>query len=249
LELPLYEENDFHPDLEAIPPEALKRAAVILINYPNNPTGAVETRELYQQVFEFASRHDIIVVSDIAYAELNLEPSYRAMSFLEIPGAKERAIEFYSFSKTYSVPGWRLGFAVGHPSLVQNLLKIKTNMDFGVFMAMQKTGAYVLGVGDSLIEPTRSVYTQRRDVVLAGLQQLGIRAIKPLATIYVWAAIPQGYSSSMEFSKQVLTDTGIVFAPGRGFGTYGEGYVRISLIEDQERIKEAITRLVNTDLV
>lgn len=248
-ELPLYERNGFHPDLAGIPSDVLKKAAVILINYPNNPTGAVETRDLYEEVLDLARRHDLMVVSDIAYAELNLEPSYRAMSFLEIPGAKERTIEFHSFSKTYSMPGWRLGFVVGNARMVQNILKIKTNMDFGVFMAMQRTGAHVLRAGDKLIQPTRQIYASRRDAVIEGLERVGMRALKPKATIYVWAAIPARYESSMEFAKGVLSKTGVVFAPGRGFGTYGEGYVRISLIEDEERIREAIERIEKSSLV
>ncbi|MFH1312273.1 MAG: aminotransferase class I/II-fold pyridoxal phosphate-dependent enzyme [Candidatus Eisenbacteria bacterium] len=248
-ELPLYEQNEFRPDLKSIPSDVLDKAAAILINYPNNPTGAVETRKLYQEVLELAQRHDLIVVSDIAYAELNLEPSYKAMSFLELPGAKERAIEFHSFSKTYSMAGWRLGFVVGNAAIVQNILKIKTNMDFGIFMAMQRTGAFVLRAGDALIQPTREIYAKRRDTVVDGFERIGIRATNPLATIYVWAAIPEKYKSSMQFAKDVLTKTGVVFAPGSGFGTYGEGYIRVSLIEDVERIKEAIARIEQSGLL
>lgn len=247
-ELPLHETNDFHPDMNSIPPEVTRDAAIILVNYPNNPTGATESRGLYEEVLDYAQRNDIIVISDIAYAELNLESSYRAMSFLELPGAKERSVEFYSFSKTYSMPGWRLGFVVGNAAMVQSLLKIKTNMDFGVFMAMQRAGARILRAGDALIQPTREVYAKRRDAVLEGLANLGIEAIKPKATIYVWAPIPAKYDSSMEFAKQVLTETGVVFAPGRGFGTHGEGYVRISLIENEQRIAEAMERIERSGL-
>ena len=248
-ELPLHESNGFRPNLADIPADILKKAAVILINYPNNPTGAVETRELYEEVLELAERHDLAVVSDIAYGDLNLDDSYRAMSFLELPGAKTRSIEFYSFSKTYSMPGWRLGFVAGNSDIIGNLLKIKTNMDFGVFMAMQRAGAKVLRAGDELIQPTRAIYTRRRDVVLEGLQRIGIKATRPLATIYVWASIPDSYESSMEFAKDVLAKTGVVFAPGRGFGTYGEGYMRISLIEDEQRIREAVDRIEKSGLV
>jgi LL-diaminopimelate aminotransferase len=133
--------------------------------------------------------------------------------------------------------------------VVQNVLKIKTNMDFGVFMAMQRAGARVLAAGDKLIGPTRAAYTERRDAVLTGLESIGIKATKPLATIYVWASIPDKYTSSMEFAKEVLTKTGVVFAPGRGFGTYGEGYVRISLIQDTDRIEEAISRIGKSGLI
>jgi LL-diaminopimelate aminotransferase len=248
-ELALREENAFRPDLDSIPEDIRSKASVILVNYPNNPTGAAESRDLYERVLEFASRYDLAVISDIAYADLSMEPDYRAMSFLEIPGAKERTVEFYSFSKTYSMPGWRLGFVAGNSTMVGNLLKIKTNMDFGVFMAMQRTGAFVLGAGEGLIEPARKVYTSRRNTVLDGLSRIGIKAVKPPATIYVWASIPSKYKSSMEFAKDVLLKTGVVFAPGRGFGTYGEGYIRISLIQNEERIKEAIDRIDKSGLL
>jgi LL-diaminopimelate aminotransferase len=248
-ELAIREDNAFHPDLDSIPQDVCSKASVILINYPNNPTGAAESRGLYERVLEFAERNDLAVVSDIAYADLSMEKDYRAMSFLELPGAKERTIEFYSFSKTYSMPGWRLGFVAGNSTMVANLLKIKTNMDFGVFMAMQRTGAYVLGAGDHLIEPARKSYTSRRDAVLAGLTRLGIKATKPPATIYVWASIPPKYDSSMEFAKDVLLKTGVVFAPGRGFGTCGEGYVRISLIQNEDRIEEAMDRIGKSGLL
>jgi LL-diaminopimelate aminotransferase len=241
--------NGFHPDLESIPGDVLARAEVLLINYPNNPTGAVETRDLYERVLAFARKHDLLVVSDIAYAELNLDPGYRSLSFLEISGAKERAIEFYSFSKTYSMPGWRLGFVVGNSIVVRNLLNIKTNMDFGVFMAMQRAGGRLLEAGDELIQPTRDIYRKRRDAVMAGLDKLGMKASAPLATLYVWASLPEGYESSMDFAKQVLSKTGVVFAPGKGFGTYGEGFVRISLIEDEARITEAVDRIAGSGLV
>jgi len=248
-ELALREDNAFHPDLDSIPEEVRSKASVILVNYPNNPTGAAESRELYERVLEFATRYDLAVISDIAYADLSMEPDYRAMSFLELSGAAERTIEFYSFSKTYSMPGWRLGFVAGNSTMVGNLLKIKTNMDFGVFMAMQRTGAYVLGAGADLIEPARRAYTSRRDTVLTGLTRIGIKATKPPATIYVWASIPPRYESSMEFAKDVLLKTGVVFAPGRGFGTYGEGYIRISLIQNEDRIKEAIDRIEKAGLL
>jgi LL-diaminopimelate aminotransferase len=248
-ELALREDNAFHPDLDSIPEEVCRKASVILVNYPNNPTGAAETRDLYERVLEFAVRHDLAVISDIAYADLSMEPDYRAMSFLELPGSKERTIEFYSFSKTYSMPGWRLGFAAGNSTALRSLLKIKTNMDFGVFMAMQRTGAYVLGAGEGLIEPARAAYTMRRDTVLAGLARIGIKATKPPATIYVWASVPSRYGSSMEFAKDVLLKTGVVFAPGRGFGTYGEGYVRISLIQNEDRIEEAVDRIEKAGLI
>ncbi len=248
-ELELNPANNFHPDLGSIPAETVERAEVLLINYPNNPTGAIETRRLYEEVLAFARKHDLLVVSDIAYAELNLEPDYRCMSFLELPGAKERAIEFYSFSKTYSMPGWRLGFVVGNETVVQNMLNIKSNMDFGVFMAMQRAGGRLPDAGDELIQPTREVYRKRRDTVMAGLESIGMKAATPRATLYVWASIPERYSSSMEFSKAVLSKTGVVFAPGKGFGTYGEGYIRISLIEEEARIAEAIDRIAGSGLV
>jgi LL-diaminopimelate aminotransferase len=248
-EVELSPDNGFHPDLESIPPDVAAKAEVLLINYPNNPTGATETRELYERVLAYAEKHDLLVVSDIAYAELNLEPDYRCMSFLELPGAKERAIEFYSFSKTYSMPGWRLGFVVGNRTVVKNMLNIKTNMDFGVFMAMQRAGGRLLDAGDGLIQPTREVYRGRRDVVVAGLESMGMKTSSPRATLYVWASIPDRYTSSMEFAEKVLAETGVVFAPGLGFGTYGEGFVRISLIEEESRIAEAVERVAGSGLI
>ncbi len=248
-EIELKESTGFHPDLETVPSGVLSRARVILINYPNNPTGGIETRQLYESVLDFAKRHDLVVISDIAYAELNLEPDYRSMSFLELPGAKDRTIEFYSFSKTYSIPGWRLGFVVGNSDIVQNILKIKTNMDFGVFMAMQRAGIRLLEAGDEIIEPTREIYRKRRDAVLEGLSSIGMKASKPKATMYVWARIPENFTSSADFANQVLSKAGVVFSPGSGFGRYGEGYVRISLIEDEKRIEEAIERIRKSDLV
>jgi len=245
-ELELKADNGFHPDLKSIPADVASKAQVLLVNYPNNPTGAVETRELYESVLEFAERHDMLVVSDIAYAELSMGPDYRSMSFLELPGAKARAIEFYSFSKTYSMPGWRLGFVVGEANVIKNLLSIKTNMDFGVFMAMQRVGGWLLDAGEDIIRPAREVYRKRRDAVMAGLNPIGMRAEKPLATIYVWAALPGEHKSSMQFSQDILTETGVVFAPGAGFGTYGEGFVRISLIEDEARIAEAMDRIAKS---
>jgi LL-diaminopimelate aminotransferase len=248
-EVELSPDNGFHPDLESIPPDVAAKAEVLLINYPNNPTGATETRELYERVLAYAEKHDLLVVSDIAYAELNLEPDYRCMSFLELPGAKERAIEFYSFSKTYSMPGWRLGFVVGNRTVVKNMLNIKTNMDFGVFMAMQRAGGRLLDAGDGLIQPTREVYRGRRDAVVAGLESMGMKTSSPRATLYVWASIPDRYTSSMEFAEKVLAETGVVFAPGLGFGTYGEGFVRISLIEEESRIAEAVERVAGSGLI
>ncbi len=248
-ELGLLEQNAFRPDLKAIPEDIASKATLMLINYPHNPTGASETRELYEEILEFANRYDLIIMSDIAYVELSLDPDYKPMSFLEIPGAKERCIEFYSFSKTYSMAGWRLGSAAGNAMLVQNLLKIKTNMDFGVFMAMQRAGARILDEGEKLITPTREIYAKRRDVVLKGLEKIGMRAIRPKATLYVWAAIPERFASSAEFCSQLLKKTGVVLAPGSGFGKYGEGYVRISLIESEERLQEAIDRIGNSGLL
>lgn len=248
-ELPLLEQNGFRPDLKAIPEDIAKKTAIILINYPHNPTGATETRELYEELFEFADRYDLIIMSDIAYVELSLDSDYKPMSFLEIPGAKERCIEFYSFSKTYSMAGWRLGTAAGNARLLQNLLKIKTNMDFGVFMAMQRTGARILDTGDELIAPTRRIYAGRRDVVIKGLENSALRAIRPRATLYVWAAIPKDFRSSAEFCNQLLEKTGVVLAPGSGFGKYGEGYVRISLIDSEQRLEEAIDRIRNSGLL
>ncbi|UCF79323.1 MAG: aminotransferase class I/II-fold pyridoxal phosphate-dependent enzyme [Candidatus Eiseniibacteriota bacterium] len=242
-EVPLLEENDFLPRLEDIPAEVVKRAKLILVNYPNNPTGAVATDDFYERLRKFALENDIFVMSDIAYCDLSLDSKFRARSFLEFDRNKETSIEFHSFSKSFSMQGWRLGFACGNKTAVGNLLKIKTNMDFGVFMAVQRAGMAALEDSEALTAAVSDVYRKRRDVLLGGLRKNGWDVRPPSATMYVWLKIPRSYASSAEFTGDLLEKTGVVVAPGIGFGKYGEGYVRISLTVSEERLVETVKRI------
>ncbi|HEY2955027.1 MAG TPA: aminotransferase class I/II-fold pyridoxal phosphate-dependent enzyme [Candidatus Eisenbacteria bacterium] len=248
VEVPLLEKNGFRPDLSAIPTEDARRAKVLSMNFPNNPTGAAETPELYADVLRFAREFDLFVLSDIAYCDLSLDPSYRARSFLEFDRDKERSLEFHSFSKSYSMQGWRIGFAAGNPEAVAHLLKIKSNTDFGVFMAIQRAALAVLTGPQDYCAEASATYRARRDAFLAGVRPLGYPVATPLATLYVWLPIPRRYSSSLEFTRDLLEQTGVVVAPGSGFGRAGEGYVRVALCVPEDRLAEAARRMAAAGL-
>jgi len=243
VEVPLVPRLGFLPDLSAIPTADARRAKMLCINFPNNPTGAVETPELYQDVLRFAREYDLMVVSDIAYCDLSLDPSYRARSFLEFDKDRERTVEFHSFSKSYSMQGWRVGFGAGNAEALAHLLKIKSNMDFGVFMAVQRAALAVLTGPQDYCAEVSAIYRERRDAFLAGVHALQYPVAPPRATLYVWLPIPRRYSSSMEFTKDLLNATGVVVAPGSGFGASGEGYVRVALCVTTERLREATQRM------
>ncbi len=241
-EVPLLEEAGFLPQLEKIPEDVVKRAKLLLVNYPNNPTGAVATDAFYERLRQFAIENDVFIMSDIAYCDLPLEKGFRARSFLEFDKEKEVSIEFHSFSKSFSMQGWRLGFACGNSEAIGNLLKIKTNVDFGVFMAVQRAGIVALEDSEELTSAIANVYRKRRDVLVAELEKIGWNVSSPVATMYVWLKIPRSYSSSVEFTSDLLEKTGVVVAPGVGFGKYGEGFVRISLTVSEERLVEMVRR-------
>lgn len=243
VEVPLLARNQFLPDLGAIPVEDAKRAKILCVNYPNNPTGAVETDAFYRDLLRFAREYDLFVVSDIAYCDLSLDPSYRAKSFLEFDTEKERTIEFHSFSKSYSMQGWRLGFAAGNADAIAHLTKIKSNMDFGVFMAIQRAGLAVLTGPQTYTSEASALYRKRRDAFLDAVKPLGYPVHTPRATIYVWLPIPRRYATSLEFTADLLDKTGVVVSPGSGFGKAGEGYVRIALCVTEERLREAGERM------
>jgi LL-diaminopimelate aminotransferase len=243
VEVPLLAKNHFRPDLGAIATEDARRAKLLCINFPNNPTGGTETPELYESILRFAREHDLFVVSDIAYCDLSLDPGYRARSFLEFDREKERTLEFHSFSKSYSMQGWRVAFAAGNPEAIAHLTKIKSNMDFGVFMAVQRAALAVLTGPQNYPIEAAAVYRERRDAFLAGIAPLGYVVEPPKATLYVWMPIPRRYTSSLDFTRDLLDKTGVVVAPGSGFGAAGEGYVRVSLCVPTERIREATERM------
>ncbi len=238
--MPLRRGNGFLPDLKAIPDEVARRAKLMWINYPNNPTAALATRGFYESVVEFATRHNIIVASDVAYSEVFFEGEPPA-SFLEVPGAKEVGIEFQSLSKTYNMTGWRIGFAVGNEQLVSGLGKVKTNTDSGAFEAVQAAAVAALGSSQACVEEMRAIYKERREVLCGGLEAAGFEVLRPKATFYVLVTCPKGYTSA-EFVGKLL-DAGVVSTPATGFGACGEGYVRLTLCADKSRMKEAAERI------
>jgi LL-diaminopimelate aminotransferase len=243
VEVPMLAQNRFLPDLSTIATDDARRAKIICVNFPNNPTGAVETPEFYHALLAFARDHDLFVVSDIAYCDLSLDPSYRARSFLEFDRDKERSVEFHSFSKSYSMQGWRVGFATGNGDAIQRLLKIKSNMDFGIFMAIQRAALAVLTGPQDYVFQAAATYRARRDAFLTAVAPLGYPVEPPRATLYVWLPIPRRYGSSIEFTRDLLEQTGVVVAPGSGFGAAGEGYVRVALCVSEERLREAGRRI------
>jgi len=243
VEVPLKADRQFHPDLAAVALHDAEAAKVIFLNYPNNPTGGTETSELYDEILAFARRHDLFVVSDIAYCDLPLDPSYRARSFLQHDRDHERTLEFHSFSKSYSMQGWRLGFAAGNADIVANLTRIKSNMDFGVFMAIQRAGIAVLSGPQDYCADAAKLYRRRGEALLTTLEPLGYPIALPRATLYLWLPVPRRFATSLEFTTELLEKTGIVVAPGSGFGRAGEGYVRIALCADEARCREAAERI------
>ena len=239
--MPLLEENDFLPDLDKIDEEIAKRAKLMFINYPNNPTAAIADKNFFEKVVKFAKKYDILVCHDFAYSEMTFD-DYKANSFLEVEGAKEVGIEFHSLSKTYNMTGWRLGFAVGNKEAISALSIIKTNIDSGVFKAIQQAGIEALTGPQDNIEKMNSIYTSRRNVVINGLNQLGWNLKPTKATFYIW--IPTlNKMKSVDFANLLLEKAGIIVTPGIGYGEYGEGYVRIALTVEEKRLEEAIERM------
>ena len=239
--MPLLRENNFLPDLKSIPKEAAERAKIMFINYPNNPTSAVADLDFFRQVVSFAKEHDILVCHDAAYTEMAFD-GYRPPSFLEVAGAKEVGIEFHSLSKTYNMTGWRIGFAVGNPIAVDGLGAIKSNIDSGVFQAIQMAGIAAIKGDQSSVEETNRIYKERRDLMVGGLRESGFEVETPKATFYLWIRVPQGYTSA-RLATRLLEEAGLVVTPGNGFGDPGEGYFRIALTQKKERLAEAIGRL------
>jgi LL-diaminopimelate aminotransferase len=244
--MPLHASNGFLPDLQAIAPEHVRRAKLMFLNYPNNPTAAVAPREFFQEVVEFAHRHHIIVCHDAAYSEVAFD-GYRPLSFLEVDGAQEVGIEMHSLSKTYNMTGWRVGFAVGNAQILAGLSTIKTNLDSGVFMAVQDAAIAALTGPDDCVEEMRQIYQKRQELALAGLKEVGFQAERPHATFYLWVPVPAKYTSS-ELTTRMIRDAGVVPTPGVGFGTHGEGFIRLSLTVDDQRIREAFERLKKVGL-
>lgn len=239
--VPLLESNAFLPELKKIPVSIRRKARLMYINYPNNPTSATAEKDFYRQTAKFANKNKIIVVSDLAYSEVAYN-GYRPPSFLEVDGAREVAIEFHSLSKTYNMTGWRVAWACGNARLISALAKVKSNIDSGIFSAIQLAGMAALTGPQQHIKNMCQLYQQRRDVLVDGLKSLGWQVTSPQATFYVWLNIPKK-TDAIKFSQVLLEKANIVVTPGVGFGKYGHGYIRIALTVPKERISEAIERL------
>ena len=239
--LPLRKENGFLPIFSEIPGAVAKKAKLLFINYPNNPTSAIAERAFFEGVVAFAQRHQIFVCHDAAYSEIAFD-GYRPVSFLEVEGAREVGVEFHSLSKTFNMTGWRIGFAVGHSEILSGLGRVKTNIDSGLFQAIQEAGTEALNHLDTPLPEIVNTYERRRDVMVRGLEEIGLEVDRPKATFYLWIRVPRGYTST-QFATLLLEQGGIVTTPGNGFGEEGEGYFRMALTVDEKRLKEAIERL------
>ena len=239
-QLILKPENDWLIDLAAIPDSVAQQAKVLYFNYPSNPTAATAPREFFEDVVAFARRHEILLVHDLCYAELAFD-GYQPTSLLEIPGAKDISVEFHTLSKTYNMAGWRVGFVVGNRHIIQGLRTLKTNMDYGIFSAIQTAAETALQLPDVYLHEVQARYRTRRDFLIAGLGELGWDIPKTRATMYLWVPCPPDIGST-DFALSVLQQTGVVVTPGNAFGAGGEGYVRISLIADCDRLQQALDR-------
>lgn len=239
--VPCTPENDFFAELEAAIRLSWPKPKMLVLNFPSNPTGACVDLAFFERVVEIAKAHNIWVVHDLAYAEIVFD-DYQAPSILQVPGAKEIAIEFYSLSKTYNMPGWRVGFACGQPSLVAALARMKSYLDYGMFTPIQVAAIAALEGPQQCVEDICAMYQRRRDVLCQGLAEIGWPVQVPKATMFVWAKIPEAYRhlGSLEFAKHLLKHAKVAVSPGVGFGEYGDEYVRISLIENEQRIRQAI---------
>jgi LL-diaminopimelate aminotransferase len=242
-EMPLTRKNNFIPVLADIPKDVAKKAKIIYINYPNNPTAAIAPDGFYREVVDFARDNNIVVVSDNAYSEISFD-GYRAPSFLETKGAMDVGIEMHSLSKTYNMTGWRIGMAVGNAEILAGLGRVKTNVDSGVFNAVQHAAITALRGSQDCVREACAIYQERRDVLITGLRSLGFDVPTPKATFYVWVPV----NDCMAFSAKLLNEAGIVATPGVGFGASGEGYVRFAITRPAARINEAIERMRRLNL-
>ncbi len=239
--MPLLEENGWMPDLDAIPDDVADKAKVIWLNYPNNPTGAIADADYFGKVVEFAKAHDIAVMHDASYSEVAFD-GYHPISFLETPGAMDVGVEFHSLSKSYNMTGWRLGMAVGNEEIISALMVIKSNLDSGVPNAIQYMGMEAMQLSQEAIDERNAIYERRRDRVVQTLRDIGLDAIPPKASLYVWTRIPKGFTSA-EFTALLLDEADIVVTPGNGYGQYGEGYIRLSLTIDDADMEKGLAKL------
>jgi len=243
-DVPLLKENNFLPDLSQPIYDRFPAPKVLIISYPNNPTAQVVDPEFFERVVAYARQNDLMVIHDLAYAEICFD-GYRAPSFLQAPGAKDIGIEFYSLSKTYNMAGWRVGFAVGNKYIIKALAKLKSFYDYGIFTPAQVAAITALRLEPKYAEETAKTYEKRRDVLVDGMARIGWPVAKPRATMYVWAEIPDRFKEmgSLDFAVHVLEKADVAVSPGVGFGKYGEGFVRMALVENEHRLRQAVRSL------
>ncbi|TMC22311.1 MAG: aminotransferase class I/II-fold pyridoxal phosphate-dependent enzyme [Chloroflexi bacterium] len=239
--LPLLEQNGYLPDLDSIPRDVLARARLLWLNYPNNPTAACVDRSFFEKAVAFARRHNLVIIHDMAYAEVYFD-DFRPMSILQIPGAQEVAVELHSLSKTYNMAGFRVGMLVGNADLVDAVGRLKSNIDSGMFRPIQYAAIEALQLPVSWIEQRNAIYRRRRDMLVTSCNAMGLQTQKPQAGLYVWSAIPGGFTSS-DFTNWLFDKTGVFITPGTNFGNAGEGYVRIAITAPDERIETALKRM------
>lgn len=241
-EMPMLKEYDYLIQFDAIPEEIAEKAKMMIISYPNNPTGATAPDSFYEELIQFAKAHDIIVIHDTAYSNLVFDGE-EGKSFLYYAGAKDIGIEFNSFSKTYGMAGARIGICVGNAEIVGILRKLKSNIDYGMFLPIQKAAIAALTQDQSIVKETRETYQRRRNRIVAGAAAAGWHIASCKSTMFLWAQIPEGYGSSEEFALNLLKCSGMLVTPGSSFGAYGEGFVRIALVQSDEVIEQALQAL------
>ena len=241
--MPLLEGNGWLPDMDSIPDEIARKATVMWLNYPNNPTAATAELDFFEKVVAFAKRYDIVVMHDSCYTEVAYE-GYKPVSFLQATGAKDVGMEFHSLSKTYNMTGWRLGMAVGNAEMVHSLMIVKSNLDSGVPQAIQRMGIEAMSGPLDSVDQRNAIYQHRRDLITRVLHDIGLDVKPPKASLYVWARVPEGFTSA-EFSERLLEERDILVTPGSGYGSCGEGYVRLSVTITDDDLEKALDRLAS----
>jgi alanine-synthesizing transaminase len=239
--IPIEKGRDFFEDLQVATKQTWPQPKMLIISYPHNPTTEVVDLDFFQKICDFAKQHEIIVVHDLAYADLVFDQEF-APSFLQVKGAKDIGVEFFSLSKSYSMPGWRVGFCIGNVEIISALTRIKSYLDYGIFQPIQIASIIALNADQSCVREIVDIYRSRRDVLVDGLNRVGWPTDKPKATMFVWSRIPDSFveMGSVEFSKFLIREAGVAVSPGRGFGEYGDDYVRFALVENEERTRQAI---------
>jgi len=239
--LPLIEKNNFLPDLDAIPPYILKKAKLLWLNYPNNPTGAVAELDFFKRAVELARRYNLAVCHDGPYSEVTFD-GYQPVSFMQTDGAKEVGVEFHSLSKTYNMTGWRIGMVVGNETMIDALKMVKSNLDSGIPQAIQYAAIAALTGSQDCVQAHNAIYQRRRDLIIEVLNKIGLKALPPKASLYIWAKIPEGYTS-VEFATELLDKVGVAVTPGIGYGKHGEGYIRLSLTLPDASVVKGLSQL------